>query len=31
MPGGDSYAILSRDYLNLSAKFGYHFANLDAF
>ncbi len=30
-PGGDSYAILSREYLNLSAKFGYHFANLDAF
>ena len=31
MPGGDSYAILSRDYLNLSAKFGYHYANVDAF
>ncbi len=31
MPGGDSYAILSRDYVNISAKFGYHFANLDAF
>ena len=31
LPGGDSYAILSREYLNLSAKFGYHFANLDAF
>ncbi len=30
-PGGDSYAILSHDYLNLSAKFGYHFANLDTF
>jgi pyruvate,water dikinase len=30
-PGGDSYAILSREYVNLSAKFGYHFANLDAF
>lgn len=30
LPGGDSYAILSREYLNLSAKFGYHFANLDA-
>ena len=30
-PGGDSYAILSKEYLNLSAKFGYHFANLDAF
>ena len=31
MPGGDSYAILCRDYVNLSAKFGYHYANLDAF
>ena len=31
LPGGESYAILSREYLNLSAKFGYHFANLDAF
>jgi pyruvate,water dikinase len=31
MPGGDSYAILSRDYVNINAKFGYHFANLDAF
>lgn len=31
LPGGDSYAILSREYLNLSAKFGYHFANLDTF
>jgi pyruvate,water dikinase len=30
-PGGNSYAILSKEYLNLSAKFGYHFANLDAF
>jgi len=30
-PGGDSYAIISKEYLNLSAKFGYHFANLDAF
>ncbi|MFP5239132.1 MAG: PEP/pyruvate-binding domain-containing protein, partial [Acidobacteriota bacterium] len=30
-PGGDSYAMLGRDYLNLSARFGYHFANLDAF
>lgn len=29
--GGDSYAILSRDYLNLSAKFGYHYANVDVF
>ncbi len=31
MPGGDSYAVLSRDYLNLSAKFGYHYANVDVF
>lgn len=29
-PGGDSYALLSRDYLNFSAKFGYHFATVDA-
>ena len=29
VPGGESYAFLSRDYLNLSARFGYHFANLD--
>ncbi len=28
--GTDSYAVVSHDYLNLSAKFGYHFANLDA-
>ncbi|MBV5328710.1 MAG: hypothetical protein JZU65_13955 [Chlorobium sp.] len=30
-PGGDSYAVISRDYMNLSAKFGYHYANVDAF
>ena len=30
-PGGDSYAVLSGDYLNLSAKFGYHYANVDAY
>ncbi|MFZ5426717.1 MAG: PEP/pyruvate-binding domain-containing protein [Thermodesulfobacteriota bacterium] len=30
-PGGDSYALLGRDYLNLSARFGYHFANIDAY
>ena len=30
-PGGDSYAMLGRDYVNLSARFGYHFANLDAY
>ncbi len=28
-PGGDSYALIGTDYLNLSAKFGYHFATLD--
>jgi pyruvate,water dikinase len=30
-PGGVSYAVLSGEYLNLSAKFGYHFATVDAF
>jgi pyruvate,water dikinase len=30
-PSVDSFAILSTDYLNLSAKFGYHYANLDTF
>jgi len=29
-PGGDSYAILSKDYLNLSARFAYHFSTIDA-
>jgi pyruvate,water dikinase len=29
-PGGDSYALLGADYVNLSARFGYHFANIDA-
>ncbi|HSW63313.1 MAG TPA: PEP/pyruvate-binding domain-containing protein [Dissulfurispiraceae bacterium] len=29
-PGGDSYALLATDYMNFSAKFGYHFATLDA-
>jgi pyruvate,water dikinase len=29
-PGGDSYALLGADYMNLSARFGYHFANIDA-
>jgi pyruvate,water dikinase len=28
--GGASYAILSGDYLNLSIRFGYHFATVDA-
>lgn len=30
LPGGDSFAVVSREYANLSAKFGYHYANLDA-
>ena len=30
-PGGNSYAVISRDYMNLSAKFGYHYANVDVF
>lgn len=30
-PGGDSYALIGDDYLNLSAKFNYHFATLDTF
>jgi len=30
MPGGASYAVLSREYLNLSAKFGYHYATVDS-
>ncbi len=30
-PGGDSYALIGTDYLNFSAKFGYHFATLDTF
>lgn len=29
-PGGDSYALLSHDYMNLSARFAYHFATVDA-
>ncbi len=29
-PGGDSYAIVSAEYLNFSAKFAYHFATIDA-
>jgi pyruvate,water dikinase len=28
-PGGTSYAIISKEYMNLSAKFGYHFATID--
>jgi len=29
-PGGDSYVLAAHDYLNFSAKFGYHFATVDA-
>jgi pyruvate,water dikinase len=29
-PRIDSYALVSGDYLNLSVKFGYHYANIDA-
>lgn len=29
-PGGESYAIISGDYMNLSARFAYHFATIDA-
>jgi pyruvate,water dikinase len=29
-PGGDSYVLASHDYMNFSAKFGYHFATVDA-
>ena len=28
-PGGTSYAIISGEYMNLNAKFGYHFATID--
>ncbi|SDB33685.1 pyruvate, water dikinase [Desulfonatronum thiosulfatophilum] len=28
--GQDSFALVAEDYLNLNAKFGYHYANLDA-
>jgi len=30
LPGGASYAVLSHEYLNLSAKFGYHYATIDS-
>ncbi|MBA4367268.1 MAG: pyruvate, phosphate dikinase [Desulfobacterium sp.] len=30
MPGGPSYIILSQDYINMSVRFGYHFATIDA-
>lgn len=29
-PKVDSYALVSKDYLNLSVKFGYHYSNIDA-
>ncbi|MCK7509563.1 MAG: hypothetical protein MZV70_39675 [Desulfobacterales bacterium] len=29
-PGGDSYAIVSADYINFSAKFAFHFSTVDA-
>jgi len=30
LPGGDSYALVSADYVNFSARFAYHFATVDA-
>jgi pyruvate, water dikinase len=30
MPGGISYVIMTKEYANLSVKFGYHFATIDA-
>ncbi len=30
LPGGTSYAIFSKEFLNFNGKFGYHFATLDA-
>ena len=30
LPGGESFAVLAADYMNLNAKFGFHFANVDA-
>jgi pyruvate,water dikinase len=29
-PGGDSYAVVSADYVNFSAKFAFHFSTIDA-
>lgn len=29
-PGGDSYILAAQDYMHFSAKFGYHFATVDA-
>ena len=31
MPGGDSFVLVASDYMNISAKFGYHYANIDAY
>jgi pyruvate,water dikinase len=30
VPGGDSYALVSQDYANVSIKFGYHYCNVDS-
>jgi pyruvate,water dikinase len=30
LPGGDSYALVSHDYANISIKFGYHYCNVDS-
>lgn len=30
LPGGDSYALVSHDYVNISIKFGYHYCNVDS-
>jgi pyruvate,water dikinase len=30
LPGGNSYALLSQDYANVSIKFGYHYCNVDS-
>ena len=30
-PGGDSFVLVASDYMNVSAKFGYHYANIDAY
>jgi pyruvate,water dikinase len=30
LPGGDSYALVSQDYANVSIKFGYHYCNVDS-
>jgi pyruvate, water dikinase len=30
LPGGNSYALVSQDYANVSIKFGYHYCNVDS-